>query len=252
LTSAVTFTSTTSSASGVPTGSIGFFDGTTLLGTVTLTSGQASYTTSALAVGTHSITAVYSGDATFQGGASAAVSQLVQDFTLSNPISGTTNTPSATVVPGGTATYTLSFGPSVGTVFPAPVTLSLSGLPPGATGTLTPSTLPAGSSLTAVTLTIQLPSTAAAVPMSFGWVTPTLALILLPFAGRMRRGGRALQRCGLMLLLLIAGLGATAGLMGCGAKSSGYFGQAEQTYHVVITATSGPLSHSTTVTLTVQ
>jgi DNA-binding beta-propeller fold protein YncE len=222
------------------------------LATVTLSSGQAIYTTSALAAGTHSITAAYSGNAVFNGSTSAPVAELVQDFTVSTPTSGTTNTPSATVAPGGTATYTLNIGPSVGTVFPAPVTLSLSGLPPGATGTLSPSTLPAGASVTAVTLSIQLPQTTGLLRRSFGWVTPALALIRLPFAGRMRRSGRTLHKYGLILLLLLAGAGSAAGIMGCGAKDSGYFGQAQQTYHVVITATSGSVSHSTSVNLTVQ
>jgi sugar lactone lactonase YvrE len=252
ITSAVSFTATVTTSSGSPTGTVGFYDGTTLLGTVTLSSGQAVYTTSSLAAGTHSITAAYSGNAVFKGSTSAAVAQLVQDFTISTPTSGTTNTPSATVAPGGTATYKLNIGPSVGTVFPAPVTLSLSGLPPGATGTLSLSTLPAGSSLTAVTLTIQLPQTTGSLRRSFGWVTPALGLILLPFAGRMRRSGKTLQKCGLILLLLVAGAVSAAGIMGCGAKDSGYFGQAQQTYKVVITATSGSVSHSTSVILTVQ
>ena len=251
VTSPVTLTASIS-ASGTPTGSVSFYDGTTLLGTVTLSSGQAAYTTSSLAVGTHSITAVYSGDSTFQAATSPAVSELVQDFSVSTPTSGTSNAPSATVVPGGTATYTLSIGPTAGTVFPAPVTLSLSGLPPGATGTLSPQTLPAGSSVSSVTLTIQVPEQATAFNRSLGWITPAMALMLLPFAGKLRRGGKALQRYGLVLLLLVAGAGATAGLGGCAAKDSGFFGQTSQTYNVVITATSGSLSHSTSVTLTVQ
>jgi hypothetical protein len=251
VTTPVTFTATVSSSSGTPTGSVGFYDGTTLLGTLTISSGKAAYTTSSLTAGTHSITASYSGDSTFQAIASAATMELVQDFSVSTPTSGTGNSPTATVAPGGTATYTLSIGPTTGTVFPAPVSLSLSGLPPGATGTLSPQTLPAGSSLTNVTLTIQLPSQTAAVDRSFGWITPALALLLLPFGGRIRRGRKAFERC-FLLLLLLAGLGSTAGLTGCGAKNTGFFGQAEQTYQVMIIATSGSVSHSTSVTLIVQ
>ena len=86
-TSAVTFTATVSSSGGTPTGSVSFYDGTTLLGTVTLTSGTAAYTTSSLTVGTNNITAVYSGNSTFQTVTSAAVAELVQDFTLSTPTS---------------------------------------------------------------------------------------------------------------------------------------------------------------------
>src|ERR1700678_825877 len=104
--------------------------------------------------------------------------------------SGTTNAATETVVPGGTATYSLQFAPSKGTVFPAPVTLSLSCLPPGATGVLNPQTLPAASSLTNVTLTIQLPQQAAELHRNLKWTTPMLGLLFLPFAARMRRSGR--------------------------------------------------------------
>jgi hypothetical protein len=64
----ITFTATVTPAFGtaVPTGTIGFFDGGTELGTGTLNgSGIATYTTTSLALGAHSIVATYNGDATF-------------------------------------------------------------------------------------------------------------------------------------------------------------------------------------------
>jgi hypothetical protein len=62
----VTFTATlTPQGTTAPTGTIAFYDGTTRLGTGTLTGDVATFTTTALAVATHSITAVYSGDATY-------------------------------------------------------------------------------------------------------------------------------------------------------------------------------------------
>jgi hypothetical protein len=54
----------------------------------------------------------------------------------------------------------------------------------------------------------------------------------------------------LMLLLLASGIGATVGLSGC--AGNGYFGQPPQNYTVTVTGTSGTLSHSATVTLTVE
>ena len=72
----VTFTATATSAQGTPTGTVSFLDGTTLLGSETLSSGTASFTTSTLAAGSHSITAAYSGDSTFNICTSAI---LVQD-----------------------------------------------------------------------------------------------------------------------------------------------------------------------------
>jgi hypothetical protein len=57
--------------SGVPTGTVTFLDGTTILGTGTVSSGKASFTGS-LGSGTHSISASYSGDATYAASVSAA------------------------------------------------------------------------------------------------------------------------------------------------------------------------------------
>ena len=106
-----------------------------------------------------------------------------------------------------------------------------------------------------MTLTIQLPQTVAALQpthdLGRGLAPFALALLLLPFAGRLRRAGRRLGRTVSLLLLLGAGLAAAAGLSGCGS-SSGFFGQPQTTYTVTVTGSSGALSHSTTVTLTVE
>jgi hypothetical protein len=63
----VTFTAhVTPSSSGTPTGSVGFYAGSTLLGTVTLSgSDTATLTTSALGGGANSMSAVYSGDSIY-------------------------------------------------------------------------------------------------------------------------------------------------------------------------------------------
>ena len=56
----VSLTATVSSAGGVPTGSIDFKDGVNLLHNVPLDgSGTASYSTSSLAVGSHTLSATY-------------------------------------------------------------------------------------------------------------------------------------------------------------------------------------------------
>src|SRR5208337_5591191 len=63
----VTFTATVKPQfTGTPAGDVTFKDGTTTLGTVTLSAGVAKYTTSTLAKGTHSISATYAGDADFK------------------------------------------------------------------------------------------------------------------------------------------------------------------------------------------
>ena len=74
---AVTFTATVTATSGTPTGTVTFKNGTVTLGTSTLSGGSATFTTSTLTVGTHSITAVYNGDANFAASTSSALSQTV-------------------------------------------------------------------------------------------------------------------------------------------------------------------------------
>ena len=66
----VTFTATVAVATGTgtPTGMVTFLDGATTLGNpVPLSGNTATFTTTALAAGGHSITAVYNGDANFFG-----------------------------------------------------------------------------------------------------------------------------------------------------------------------------------------
>ncbi len=70
----VTFTATLSAGA---TGTVTFMDGTTVMGTGTVSNGTASFSTSTLSVGTHSITAVYGGDANYNGATSPALAQVV-------------------------------------------------------------------------------------------------------------------------------------------------------------------------------
>jgi len=64
--------------SGTPTGTVVFYDGTTVLGSVTLSSGKATFSTSKLTRGTHSITAKYLGDVDFLSSVSNVLSEVIQ------------------------------------------------------------------------------------------------------------------------------------------------------------------------------
>ena len=87
----VIFTATVMSQSGVPTGTVTFEDGGTLIGTSTLTplpggegqGGVATYATSSLTAGSHTITAVYAGDGSYMAGTSSTLTQTVNPGTLS-------------------------------------------------------------------------------------------------------------------------------------------------------------------------
>jgi hypothetical protein len=75
----VTFTATVDSSEGPPPDgeTVSFLQGKTVLGMGTLSSGSASFTTSTLKAGTHSITADYGGDSDFGTSKSKAVKQVV-------------------------------------------------------------------------------------------------------------------------------------------------------------------------------
>jgi len=76
----VTFTATVDSSEGPPPDgeTVTFMQGTKRLGTGTLSSGIAVFTTSGLPAGTHAVTATYGGDANFDSSTSNIVKQVVQ------------------------------------------------------------------------------------------------------------------------------------------------------------------------------
>src|SRR5271166_2419749 len=106
----VTFTASVTPSGA--TGSVQFLDGATVLGTGALAGGVASFGTSALAQGTHSITAVYSGDATDAGSTSVALTQTVNAKTVTT--TGVTAAPNPSIV-GSAVTLTATISPSAAT-----------------------------------------------------------------------------------------------------------------------------------------
>ena len=75
----VTFTATVTAATGTgtPTGTVNFNDGGILIGTSTLSGNTATFTTSSLTLGTHSITATFVGTGSFVTSTSRALLQSV-------------------------------------------------------------------------------------------------------------------------------------------------------------------------------
>lgn len=179
----VTLTATVAPASnGSPSGTVSFYDRTTLLGTSAVSAGTAGFVTSALATGfAHTILATYSGDGDYLG--SSATSDInitvgLLDFTFT--ATGPTNT---TVVPGGSVSFTYMISPLFGG-YPAPVNFTVTGLPPGATYTLSQSSISATSGARTIVLTVKAaPLTARDSKTSAPW---SLALLLLPLAGSRR------------------------------------------------------------------
>jgi hypothetical protein len=78
--SPVTFTATVmdvAPGTGTPSGTVEFFDGTTLIGTATIVNGIAKFTISTLALGSHNISAVYPGNTSHQGSTSQTIVQTI-------------------------------------------------------------------------------------------------------------------------------------------------------------------------------
>ena len=76
----VTFTATVvanAPGTAVPTGTVTFKDGTKTLSSKSLSSGKATYSTSSLSRGSHSITAIYGGSSSFLGSTSPVLIQTV-------------------------------------------------------------------------------------------------------------------------------------------------------------------------------
>jgi uncharacterized protein (TIGR03437 family) len=105
----VTLTATVNPAAA--TGTVTFSDGAAI-GIGTLTAGMATFSTSAMAGGTHSITARYGGNGQYAGSASSVLTQTVSVIKVN-----TTTTLTGTPVPGGVAfTSLISPAGATGTV----------------------------------------------------------------------------------------------------------------------------------------
>jgi hypothetical protein len=233
----VTVASTTS---GAPTGSVTLLDGTAVLGMVPLPAGVAAWTTSALAQGTHALSAAYAGDGNFLPGASAVVTVVVgtaQDFTLA-----TTGVASQSVPAGSAATFNFSVAMQ-GAAISSPILLAVQGVPTGATASLNPASIVPGGPGT-FTLTIQTPY--AGLDQRWGpqvwW-----AGLLIPLVAWRRR--RALRGGLLLGVVLVLG--------GCGNRvnTAPELSHAA-TYTITVTATAtgatgNAIQHSANVTLQV-
>ncbi|WP_310412142.1 Ig-like domain repeat protein [Mycoplana sp. BE70] len=146
----VTFTATF--ADGVsPSGTVTFKDGAATLGTSIISGTTASFTTTTLAMGSHSVTAVYGGDTSNAAATSAAVSvtvvKAIVAITLSaspgSPVAGAPVTFTATLVLGAAPTGTVTFMDGATTLGTATIS--------GTTASVTATTLAAGTrSITAV------------------------------------------------------------------------------------------------------
>jgi sugar lactone lactonase YvrE len=237
----VTFIATTTTT-GVVSGTVNFSDGAALLGTGTLnSSGVATFSTTTLALGTHSITAAFQTNTNFTA-SSATLTQVMTAATGSFTISAS---PATQFIKGAGATIYQVTLTSVG-AFAGQINLACSGLPADATCSFAGNpTLTAGGTAT-VAMTVNTtvadaqlrePAIRSFHPAEFA---PITAAAVFPveltglgvfLAGLRRRKILGTQKM-LLLAIILFSLG-ILGLTGCGCPSTVF-----QTYTINITATS--------------
>ncbi|MFZ1085529.1 MAG: Ig-like domain repeat protein [Terracidiphilus sp.] len=245
------------SIDGIPTGTVTFLNGSTVLGTGPVNgSGMASFTTSSLTAGSYNITATYSGDSNFNASTSStSVALLVSPPTITMA----TSTPN---IVGGGAPVTLTFNAIAGfaqtTGGPGTISLACNGLPAYASCSFTPPyvTFPTGSLSQQVSLQVVVNQPPPIVPSQSGIAAiphlpgrPALEAfmglcLLLPslFLGLARK--RALRvassvwRTTALLLLLMGGC--LLGTSGCGSSSSATFTTPPGSSKFTVTATITP------------
>jgi len=257
----ITFTANVTAPSPNATGTVTFLDGTTVLGTASLTSNggvavslstnaNAALLTSNLAMGAHQIVAVYSGDSTFAPSTSAPANDNVEDFTNTNSGPASQN-----IFPGATTSFNFSLVPISATTFLNDVTVTVTGLPAGSTYTFTPSTVAAGSGTTGVVLNVQTSSSLSARnspsqgTSSKNELSIALGMLSLLGLGTMRKLRKKIPRSLMLAILTLGSLLPIAALSGC---AGGYFTLTPTTYTVTVTGVEGTVQHAATATLIVQ
>jgi hypothetical protein len=265
----------TNSIGNAPTGTVTFFNGATQIGAPApltpttdangFVAATATITTSLTATGT--ITAIYNGDANYTASVkSAPVTVTVQgpDFSVSGvtPVTITTlgqpgtSVISVTAGAGFSGTVTLTCGVMPNTVndppgcsFTAPSVAvanpAVANMPITATSTVTMTTTPASR----LVRPVGPPSTPIQrIPVLAVGVAFALALMLLLVPARRRRGTAVFG----VILFAVAIAAASCGGGGGGGGGNSNPGTQTGPYQVTVTATSGSLTHTTVVTLSVQ
>lgn len=260
LKASVTFTATVTATVGAaaPTGTVTFLDGTTTLGTGTLsaagtTASTATFATAALAAGKHTITAAFNGSPAFVLSTSTALTQTVIAPSISGAFSpdvigvakGSSGTTTLTLTPVGgyTGTVTLACGAlpvaNLTCAF-APASLTFTG-----TNAVQTSTFTVGTRATAGVSYPALPGSRSTPGTALGFLAfPFIGLLAL--AGRRKSGARDLF---LLVVLAVSSIGIVFATSGCGGASKT---AASGMYLIPVTVTDGTTTSTVSVSVVVH
>jgi hypothetical protein len=245
-----------------PTGSVNFLDGKTALSNTPLNaSGVATFTTATLTGGGHTLSAAYSGDSNFASHTvtlmQTVLGEVVTDFGLSS------NPGSATVPSGTSADFSVTATALNGFSSAVSLTCSVSPAPSLApTCALNPTSVtPSAATPATAKLTVSTTaSTAAIAPPELRHDWRWLYALWLPVSGLALLGvsmvsPRPRKRATrwLVVCLWFAGLGLQAACGGGGGGGGGgSAGTPSGKYTITVKATSGSISHTVSVAVTVQ
>lgn len=269
----ITVTSDSDSSTTTPTGTVSIgVDGTTVASALALSNGSATYNFSSKTLGSHIITAIYSGDSTYASSSGTlTVTVKAEAFTLA-----ATN---VTVSPGSTGTSTITITPMNG--YTGTITWSISSSPSLTNGCFSlPATTISGTSAVTAALKIYTSSsacsnTSASWPSSgrnkFTGATASTYLYgaydLIPlgtflwlagviFLGWLGYGSRRSRiSAGFFFLVVVCLAALSCGGSGSSTASSNSSNAATGTYIVTVTGTdsaSSSISASTSLTLSIE
>jgi uncharacterized protein (TIGR03118 family) len=237
----ITFTAFAQSPGGVPVGGVIFKEGNTILGGAPLDdTGLAAFTTNALPAGAHSVFAMLAATF-FQNSTSTPVNISVGgDFQFSP------NAPSVNIPMGHSADVTLTVNPSNGFIGPVNFSCVATG---GITCSFDPQTLNVNGQTVTAKLTVSSASTPALNSSRAGFALTGFWLF-----GTMLFGRRSIRRKGAGMLLAWITLIVLGALAACGGNQPPPTGNRNppQTSTVTLNATSGTITHSTSISVTVQ
>jgi hypothetical protein len=228
----VTFTATVvTGVSQIPTGSITFLDSGTVLGTSTVNaSGVATFVTSQLTSGSHSLTAIYAGNDTAGASISGPLTQVVnQGFAGGTAFTITTD--AVTVATGKMSAVTVKVIAVPG--FNEPVELGCSNLPAESACTFGTKAIPAGGGSTTLQVSTMSPHACgeenpywSAARSHSRALLATLLVFLVPRRRKMLR----------RVFIAFVAVGVIGGMTGCGSCTD--LGTRPGTYTILVTGRS--------------
>ena len=194
-------------------------------------------------MGAHTISVTYSGDSNYLSSTSGAFKETIQDFSIN--VSPASSGSAPVVNPGSPASFSLILTPLGGPTMPAALVLGTKGLPPGSSVVFSPTSVAANSTTTPVTMVVTPPALGAKSPRNRSAVAH----------GPWRWGS---SFCPLHAPCVEHDGGFRCWCLHCGRRlrrrshACGSFTYTPQNLSVTVAATSGNLSHTATVKLTVK